>query len=278
MSSTRTASRFISVEKGIQIHVWDAGAEDAPALVFIPGLTFSGEVFMHQLEHFCGRYRVVLVDPRGQGLSTKCPMGNDYQTHGADLIKVIAALGIEKPTLIGWSCGNLEAWSYLEQAGVDSAAACVTVDMSPLPHNEDPSAWTEGSPAELSEVMTRVLIDPESSRSFWDEYLREVMWEGPIEPDRYEYFMDMGARTPPWVAHELFGDAILSDYRTIAQEAARKIPTLMFIAKHWAGIAEPWYHALCPETSIHVMGGHLMAAQYPDEFNARLEEFLTSGR
>ena len=77
MSSTRTASRFISVEKGIQIHVWDAGAEDAPALVFIPGLTFSGEVFMHQLEHFRGRYRVVLVDPRGQGLS-------DLQTPGGE--------------------------------------------------------------------------------------------------------------------------------------------------------------------------------------------------
>ena len=94
MSAERTESKFITVAPGVQIHVWDAGAEDAPALVFIPGLTFSGEVFMYQLEHFKDAYRVVLVDPRGQGLSTKCPMGNDYQTHGADLIKVVEALGI----------------------------------------------------------------------------------------------------------------------------------------------------------------------------------------
>ena len=278
MSSERTESKIVTVAPGVQIHVWDAGAEDAPALVFIPGLTFSGEVFRHQLEHFHDRYRVVLVDPRGQGLSTKCPMGNDYQTHGADLIKVVEALGITKPTLVGWSCGNLEAWSYMERAGVESVAGIVCVDMSPLPHNEDPAAWTEGSPAELSEVMTKVLIDPESSRTFWDEYLREVMWEGPITPDEYDYFMDMGARTPYWVAHELFGDAILSDYRAVAQEAARKVPTLMFIAKHWAPIAEPWYNALCPETPTYVMGGHLMAAQYPDEFNARLEQFLETGK
>lgn len=278
MSAERTESRYITVAEGVQIHVWDAGAADAPALVFIPGLTFSGEVFMAQLRHFCDRYRVVLVDPRGQGLSTKAPMGNDYQTHGADLVKVVRALGIEKPTLIGWSCGNLEAWSYLEQAGVESVAGVVTVDMSPLPHNEDPAAWTEGSPAELSEVMTRVLINPENSRAFWDEYLREVMWEGPITDDQYDYFMDMGARTPYWVAHELFGDAILSDYRAIAQEAAQKVPTLMYIAKHWADVAEPWYNALCPETPTYVMGGHLMAAQYPDEFNARLEQFLETGK
>jgi len=233
-------------------------------------------VFKDQMEHFRDRYRVVLVDPRGQGLSTKAPMGNDYQTHGADLVKLLDELGISKPVLVGWSCGNLEAWAFMEQAGVDAVAGCVTVDMSPLPHNEDPAAWTEGSPAELSEVMTRVLNAPETARAFWDEYLHEVMWEGPISDDEYDYFMDMGARTPYWVAHELFGDAILSDYRAIAQEAAAKVPTLMFIAKHWADVAEPWYNALCPQTPTHVMGGHLMAAQYPCEFNARLEEFLAT--
>ena len=168
MSKERTESKFITVAPGVQIHVWDAGDPDAQALVFIPGLTFSGEVFKGQLEHFRDRYRVVLVDPRGQGLSTKAPMGNDYQTHGADLVKVLDELGIAKPVLVGWSCGNLEAWAFMEQAGVDAVAGCVTVDMSPLPHNEDPAAWTEGSPAELSEVMTRVLNAPETARAFWD--------------------------------------------------------------------------------------------------------------
>lgn len=278
MSAERTESKYITVADNVQIHVWDAGAEDAPALVFIPGLTFSGEVFKHQLEHYKDTHRVVLVDPRGQGLSTKCPFGNDYHTHGKDLIRVVEALGIEKPTLVGWSCGNLEVWSYLEQAGVNSVAGAVTVDMSPLPHNEDPTAWTEGTPEELSEIMTHTLVDPELARGFWDEYLREVMWQGPLDPDLYDYFMDMGARTPYWVTHELFGDAILSDYRAVAQEAARTIPTLMFIAEHWANIAEPFYHKLCPETPTYVMGGHLMAIQYPDKFNARLDQFLETGK
>ncbi|MDO5120360.1 MAG: hypothetical protein Q4D48_09775, partial [Coriobacteriales bacterium] len=60
--------------------------------------------------------------------------------------------------------------------------------------------------------------------------------------------------------------------------AARSIPTLMFIAEHWANVAEPWYNALCPETPTYVMGGHLMAAQFPERFNARLEEFLATGK
>ena len=175
MSAERTESRYVTVEPDVQIHFWDAGEKDAPALIFIPGLTFSGKVFKHQLEHFSKSHRVILVDPRGQGLSTKCPFGNDYQTHGRDLIRLVEHEGIEKPTLVGWSCGNLEAWSYLEQAGVESVSGCVTVDMSPLPHNEDPTAWTEGTPAELSEIMTRTLNHPETAAGFWDSYLREVM-------------------------------------------------------------------------------------------------------
>ena len=119
MSIERVESKFFNVEPNVQLHYWDAGDPAAPALVFIPGLTFSGKVFRHQLEHFRATHRVILVDPRGQGLSTKSPWGNDYQTHGADLVKLVKGLGIEKPTLVGWSCGNLEVWSYLEQAGVE---------------------------------------------------------------------------------------------------------------------------------------------------------------
>lgn len=278
MSAERTESKFFAVEPNIKIHYWDAGEKDAPALVFVPGLTFSGKVFRYQLEHFRDTHRVILVDPRGQGLSTKSPWGNDYQTHGADLVKLVETEGIDHPTLVGWSCGNLEVWSYLEQAGVDSVAGAVTIDMSPLPHSEDPKVWTEGTPEELSEVMTRVLVSDDTAQAFWREYLTEVMWQGDLSEAQIEYYLGLGAGCPLWVCHELFGDAILSDYRAIAQEAAKSIPTLMFIAEHWADVAEPWYNELCPETPTYVMGGHLMAAQYPERFNARLEEFLQTGK
>ena len=39
MSAERTESKFFSVENNVKIHYWDAGRKDAPALVFVPGLT-----------------------------------------------------------------------------------------------------------------------------------------------------------------------------------------------------------------------------------------------
>ena len=43
-----------------------------------------------------------------------------------------------------------------------------------------------------------------------------------------------------------------------------------------ANVAEPFCHEQFPETPTYVMGGHLMAYEYPEKFNARLEEFLAS--
>ena len=57
----------ISVAPNVSLNVWDAGPKDAQTLLFIPGLTFSGAVFCHQLDHFSDRCRVVLVDPREIG-------------------------------------------------------------------------------------------------------------------------------------------------------------------------------------------------------------------
>lgn len=274
MKFSEVQPKKVPVTLGAKLNVWDAGPADAQALVFVPGLTFSGEVFQHQLEHFSDRYRVVLVDPRGQGSSDTTEDGNNYMTHGADLVELCHQLSIEKPVLIGWSCGNLEGWSFVRHAGTDALAALVTVDMSPLPLNHDPAAWTEGTPDELRQTGSQILTDPKAAAEFWDEYLREIMWQGPLDDEMHDYLMGLGAGCDRATCHELFCDAILSDYRPEAQAASKELPTLMYVAEHWADIAVPWFEGLCPQTPTYVLGGHLMAIQYPEKFNARLESFL----
>ncbi len=63
-------------------------------MVFIPGLTFSGEIFKNQLEYFSSEYRVIAIDPRGQGYSAKTVDGNDYLTHGRDVAGLIDAFSL----------------------------------------------------------------------------------------------------------------------------------------------------------------------------------------
>lgn len=138
MAKDYAESKFVNVAPCVDIHYLEKG--EGKPLVFIPGLTFASEIFEHQIEYFSKDYRVIAMDPRGQGLSSKTVDGNDYLTHGRDVAALIDFLGLSDVTLIGWSTGNLDAWSYARQFGYEKLAGIVTVDMSPLPLFPDP-AW-----------------------------------------------------------------------------------------------------------------------------------------
>ena len=162
MAKDRIESKYVTVAPGVELHILEKG--EGKPLVFIPGLTFSGEIFKNQLEYFSSEYRVIAIDPRGQGYSAKTVDGNDYLTHGRDVAGLIDALGLKDIVLIGWSTGNLDTWSYVQQFGKDKLRGVVTIDMSPLPLSPDPKWWTEGTIEELSQVATQVLTSSQGCR------------------------------------------------------------------------------------------------------------------
>lgn len=272
MAKDRIESKYFCVSPGIELHYLEKG-EGRP-LVFIPGLTFSGEIFKAQLEYFSGSYRVIAIDPRGQGLSAKTVDGNDYMTHGRDLAALVDGLGLDGAVLVGWSTGNLEVWSYIRQFGKEKLRGAVTIDMSPLPLSADPTWWTEGTMEELSEVATQYLTSPEGSRAFFSDYATGVMIQHEMEPAELEYLLDISGRTPYWVCKALFCDAIFSNFLETAREVGAGMPSLMFIAEHWADVARPFVEQQLPGYEIQVMGGHLMFYEYPEKWNRLLEEFL----
>ncbi len=272
MAKDRIESRYITVSPGVELHFWEKG--EGSALIFIPGLTFSGEIFRAQIEYFSDKYRVIAIDPRGQGYSSKTVDGNDYLTHGRDLAALIDALGLDGVVLVGWSTGNLDVWSYIRQFGRAKLRGAAFIDMSPLPLSPDPAWWTEGTIAELSAVATELLTSPEGTRAFFSEYAAGTMIQHEMEPAELEYLLDMSSRTPYWICRALFCDAIFSNYLETAQETGATMPAMMFIAEHWQDVAKPFVEKQLPGYKIHVMGGHLMFYEYPEEWNGVFERFL----
>ena len=95
---------YFEVEPGVELYYEDHG--NGSPLVFVPGWTFTTEVFTHQFAHFSENHRVVSFDPRSQGRSTLTLQGNDYGTQSADLCKLIDHLGLKDPVLVGWSAAS----------------------------------------------------------------------------------------------------------------------------------------------------------------------------
>lgn len=272
MAKDYLQSKYLTVDTNVEIHYIEKGEGDP--IIFIPGLTFSGDIFRAQVEYFSQKYRAIAIDPRGQGLSTKGTFGNNYVTHGKDLAAFIDALGLEKVILVGWSTGNLDTWSYIEQFGTEKLKAAVTIDMSPLPLHPDPVWWTEGTIEELSEVASRVLITPEGTREFFREYAEGTMIQHPMTEEEISYLLDMSGKTPYWICGELFASAIFSNYYDTALSVSQNLPSLMFIAEHWSDVAQPFYNKNFPGTETYVMGGHLMFFEYPAKWNSVFEKFI----
>ncbi len=272
MAKDHLESKYFEVTPGVELHYLEQG-EGSP-LLFIPGLTYSGEIFKAQIAHFSASHRVIAIDPRGQGHSSKTTDGNDYLTHGRDLNGLINGLGLEDVVLIGWSTGNLDAWSYVQQFGKDKLKGVVTIDMSPLPMSADPTCWTEGSIEELSEVASQILSLPNGPRDFFGPYTTEIMIQREVPPQELSYLLDMSCRTPYWVCKALFCDAMFCNFLATAQDLGANFPSLMFIAQHWSDVAQPFVETRLPGYQYHVMGGHLMFYEYPDQWNTVLEDFL----
>lgn len=94
--------RFVTVEPEVRLEVLDWGGVGRP-IVFV-GCYHSAHVFDDIAPRLAGQFYA--VTRRGVGASDRPPSGYDPQRRADDILDVITALGIEKPILVGHSCGG----------------------------------------------------------------------------------------------------------------------------------------------------------------------------
>lgn len=266
--------KYLEVDPGIEIYYEDQG-EGTP-IIFTPGWTFTCEVFSEQVAHFSRSHRVITWDPRCHGRSTVTPQGSNYETQGADLAKLIAALELDDVVLVGWSFGCLANWALVRQNGLGKVKGVVSIDLSPKTLSTSEDDWTEGPLDEISEIFNTYLFSHQGHRDFVEVYATEVMIQRELKPAELDWIIEQSIRTPTPYAALYFASGMFCDYRAEAQLIARSLPSLHVIAEHWADVAEPFVKGLCPETKTAVLGGHMMFWEHADRFNAILEEFLAS--
>ena len=80
-----------------------------PPLLLLHGLTASGACWGPVARYLEGDFDVVMPDARGHGRSSAPARGYRYEDHAADVIALIAALGLDQPFLLGHSMGGMTA-------------------------------------------------------------------------------------------------------------------------------------------------------------------------
>ena len=94
---------------GERVHVVEAGA--GPAIVLVHGLRGNLGMFSYGLIDALARdHRVVAIDRPGSGHSVRAPgRGAGLRVQGDTVARVIAALGLERPLVVGHSLGGAVA-------------------------------------------------------------------------------------------------------------------------------------------------------------------------
>ncbi len=107
------AEYWYESQEGLRLfaRVYPGPGPAAPTVLCLHGLMRTGRDFEDLAAHLAARYRVIVPDVRGRGLSARDPNFGNYQipVYLADLQQLLAGLGAARVAIIGTSMGGLMA-------------------------------------------------------------------------------------------------------------------------------------------------------------------------
>jgi microsomal epoxide hydrolase len=264
---SHATSQIFTSSDGVRLRYLDQGEPgQGPALVFVPGWTMPASIWSPQLAHFSRRYRVIALDPRSQGESADAPVGAPAHTperRARDIAELIEAAGLDRPVIIGWSLGVLEALAYVAGHGDDRHAALVLVDNSV---GEEPAPRAGKGPG----FTTRLRTDRQATVH---RFVRSMFRTSQPEPWLRE-LESMSLRTPLETSVALLS---WSGPRTRWRDAlyATRRPVLYVVSPGFAAQAANVARKR-PDirTAVFEKAGHALFIDEADRFNRLLEDFI----
>lgn len=263
LSQTARSDRFV-VNDSIRIHYIDAGPHtDMPTLLLIPGWRFSANIWRSQIDYFSATRRVIAIDPRSQGDSTKTTEGNTPEVRAQDLEHLILALKLPRVVLAGWSQGVQDIAAYIDQFGQDKIAGLVFVD-------EGVSAGAEE--VRLNPQLSEQILEMAGSlaanpKKFSEEFVPQ-MFKRPHDPAFLQQLVTDSLKTPTSTAIAMLITATFTvDQRPVLAKIS--VPTLMVCAGNCG-------HPPIAHSQLVLMDGvgHALFVDDPTKFNTILERFM----
>lgn len=252
----------------IKIHYLEAGSGDR-ALIFIPGWTMTAEVWKEQIPYFSARgFRVIALDPRSQGRTSKTDSGNTYHQQAADLYAFLDALKIDQFYLVGWSSGVAVILEYIHSSETFPPEKMVFVDGSPSGLESD------DYPGSISVQKARRLLSglQDDREKTTDRYVRDLFKVRQPEWLINDLVKD-SMRTPIGAAVSLYTDYFLGDRRSALRNIA--VPCLIMTTAESQAVGEYIESKILrPELKVIEGAGSAMFLDKPQTFNQALESFL----
>lgn len=246
----------------LRLHYERSGSVE-PELLFVHGWCCDGSAFAPQFEHFARTHFVTALDLRGCGRSDQPGDGYTIPVLADDVARFCAAVGIDRPVVVGHSLGGMIA---VELAARYPALprALVLVDpgpIDPLPETiERFSAFADQLESPSGEDARRLYVQDMGAR---DEKLAR-------------WIVDLMCATPLPLAAAVMRGVVA--WNGVGPLRACSAPTLLLRATLGANPDVVRLLAIKPDlqVGITVGAGHFHQLEVPDQVNAMIERFLAT--
>lgn len=208
--------RQLPGESGVTIAVADWTGPKGP-LVCVHGLTSSSRAFAG-LATELPQYRVLAVDCRGRGKSSKEPPFGVLR-HVADLASVMDAAGIERATLVGHSMGAFVVGAFCA-AYPERVQRLVFVDggyFLALPPGVNPDALLESMLGTFLAKLRRTWTNLEEYISFYE---MTAMYPNGVDAYGRAHFEYDLTGSPPALRSRIVEACVAPDWRDVLDHAA----------------------------------------------------------
>lgn len=274
-SSTVTAS-YLELNDGGKIYYEDHG-EGQPILL-VHGWMCSSKFWQKNVPELAKEFRVVTLDLRGYGKSSKALSGHTIGQYARDIRALIEHLELQDVVLAGWSLGGSVVLSYYEQFRRNGGLkALALIDAAPFPFS--PANWNShalknynydamhamfaactGGPKEFAAAFATRMLKEKASNTRIDWIVTELL------------------KTPTWIAEAAYSDFVMSNYAKILPSI--EIPVVVFAANSGVfacGIAMGKAIAdQVPQATFIAFhdAGHMLFYEQPRKFNAAMVAFV----
>lgn len=257
--------RRISLPTGVTLEFADRGASAAKVVMMLHGYTDSRQSFDRLVPLLPAEFRLIAVDLRGHGGSSRPGHGYSIGAMASDIVALIAALGLNDVTLVGHSMGSFVAREVARRLP-SRVTGLILIGSAPIVRN----AVTVGLRAEVQrlgdsipEAFVRAFQLGTVSRPLPERFLGEV-----IEASR---------RTPAFVWREALDGQLAWDDRD--RLGNMMLPVLLLWGSEDAIFPAPERTGLfrrlrMAEARVYAGVGHAPHWEVPDLVASDIRDFL----
>jgi non-heme chloroperoxidase len=265
-----TKKDFVTTGDGVQIHYLESKPRSArrnPTLLFVPGWMTPGWIWEHQLAYFAQNYRVVAMDPRSQGESSKPADGHYPAARARDIKSLVDQLKLAPVVLVAYTSGVTEAASYVDQFGTETLNGLVLVNG--IAGRDYDAATMSG----LLAFSNSFQLDRQKAT---DRFVRGL-YKKPQSEDYIKRMIGATLRMPTNSAVALIMGGIAADNRPALSKIDK--PTLIVVAltRAWMPFYEDMQKRIAgSRMEVFEDAGHALFVDEAMRFNTLLDGFLNN--